>query len=101
MTGPHNDWIARVPRATPPGGVKGLPSCFALVHAGRVRSSPLVDQIMKCLFAAIALSLLLVPFALAQPSEIHIIPRPEQMGSTHEGPFLLDRQVEIVSKKKE
>jgi hexosaminidase len=56
---------------------------------------------MKRLFAAIAISLSLVSFAIAQSGEINIIPWPEQIGSTHEGPFLLDRQVEIVSRRKE
>ena len=55
---------------------------------------------MKYLFAAITLSLLLVSFGSAQLSEIKIIPKPEHINSTHEGPFLLDRQVEIVSANK-
>src|SRR5688572_19994845 len=55
---------------------------------------------MKRLFAAIAISLSLVSFALAQSGPVNIVPRPENIGSTHEGPFLLDRQVEIVSKNK-
>jgi len=55
---------------------------------------------MKRFFASIAVLLSLVSFTFAQLGEINIIPWPEQMGSTHEGPFLLDRQVEIVSKTK-
>lgn len=59
-----------------------------------------MDKFMKRLFGAFAVSLCVAFACFGQSGEVNVVPIPENIGSTHEGPFLLDRRVEIVSRTK-
>ncbi len=53
---------------------------------------------MKTLFAAVVLSLTLVPFTSAQSGEINIIPRPKSIKRTYQGEFIIDKNTSLMAR---